>query len=390
MSRVYPLGLWLILFGCGPLWAWCEVSSDSIPMGSVVFLEGRDADGDVLSRGIGVIVRKNFIATNYHYVAGMAEVAVFKRGESREYISDGYLSVEEDRDVIILSVPGVNGQIATLSPGPFPGDGAEVRMLTQPSPQRSKVATGVVSGRKEIREMDLPEVITREVEDFTGGPVFYQGKVAGFCTAGYLDDRYYAYIMPASEARRLMNRSFIIKAFNSLKDLKPLKQSDFQDNLMENLNSVLWLDVEDAERLARKKEKMVVLHVYAKWAGWAKLMDKNTYASKRIIRYINENFYAVRFNAESNDTIVFNNLAYYRNIGSPYHTLAYSLLEGNMEFPSTVFLDEEINLLLVIPGYMDADKMDVVLHYFSEKAYLNEQLSFLDFEQKYRRRRPNY
>ena len=54
-----------------------------------------------------------------------------------------------------------------------------------------------------------------------------------------------------------------------------------------------------------------------------------------------------------------------------------------MLFRSTVILDEELNELLVIPGYMDAKKMEVVLHYFFEKAYLNVALSFQQYESKY-------
>ncbi len=64
-------------------------------------------------------------------------------------------------------------------------------------------------------------------------------------------------------------------------------------------------------------------------------------------------------------------------------TLAYSLLEGKMEFPSIVILDEEINEIFVIPGYMDANKMEVMLHFFSEKAYLNEKMTFSQFEQRF-------
>lgn len=384
---VFILALVCGIFSAAPLMA---SVADSVPLNTIVFVEGQDADGEVISRGTGVIVKKGFIACNYHVVAGMSKVVIFKYGESREYVSDGYLAVEESKDVIIISVPGIAGNYARLSSGPFPEEKSELQMVTQPSAERLKVVSGIVSGTKELEEWDLPELTSRETEDFTNGPVFYEGVVAGFCTAGYLDERYFAYIIPAFETKRMMNRSFIIKNFNSLRNTKPMKSSTFQVNLMENLEAVLWMRMEDAERLARNKKKMVLVHFYTQWAGWGKLMDKNTYSKKAIIRYVNENFYAVRMNAETTDTISFNQLAYTRNIGSPYHTLAYSLLEGNMEFPSTVFLDEEVNLLLVIPGYMNADKMEVVLHYFSERAYVNEKLSFLQYEQEYRRRRPEY
>ena len=113
-------------------------------------------------------------------------------------------------------------------------------------------------------------------------------------------------------------------------------------------------------------------------------MAKNTYTSKKIIRYLNENYYAVRFNAESGESVDFNKLAYQGAKDGRYHSLAYSLLEGNMDFPSTVFLDEELSVLMVIPGYMDTRKMEVVLHYFKEKIYLDEGKSFQEYERNFR------
>ena len=39
--------------------------------------------------------------------------------------------------------------------------------------------------------------------------------------------------------------------------------------------------------------------------GPCKLLDRNTFSNKDVINYINENFYAVKFNAEGNDVIKF-------------------------------------------------------------------------------------
>ncbi|MEM7037801.1 MAG: DUF255 domain-containing protein, partial [Bacteroidota bacterium] len=277
-----------------------------------------------------------------------------------------------------------------LNPLSFPEEGTTLQLIDAPESRQFKLFDAKVAGSKEIMEISLPQMISNKSEDCTGGPIFRGNTVVGFCTAGYLDDRYYAYAIPASELRRLMNRSFIIKSYNSLSDSEPIGTSYYQKSLMESLTSVLWLGLDDAERLARKKGKMMLINVYTTWAGWSKLMKKNTYSSKRIIRYINENFYAVRLDAEAVETLTLNNLAYDRKDDSDYHALAYSLLEGKMEFPSTVFLDEEINVLLVVPGYMDPTKMEVVLHYFSEKAYLNTSMSFGEFERKYFQRANRY
>ena len=351
---------------------------------SIVFVEGYDADDNVKSRALGIVVKKGFVAVNYHVVAGMASVGVFEQDKPQKIVSEGYLSVQEDKDLIVIAAPGVEAPPAVLSLLNFPEDGSEVTLFSNPDIRRIQPAKAKVGGSKELLEKFLPQMLSYETEDCTSGPVYKDGKVVGFVTAGYLDDQYYAYAISAYELSRLLNRSFIIKAFNSLNDQQPIKRSYYQKNLMENLHAVLWMSLEDAVRLARKNRKMILVDVSTRWSGWSKLMNINTYSSKKIIRYVNENYYAVRFNAESTEPMDFNRLTYQGAQNGSYHGLAYSLLEGVMEFPSTVFLDEELNVIMVIPGYMDTRKMEVVLHYFSEKAYLNEGKSFQEYERNFR------
>lgn len=369
---------------------------DSIPRESLVFVESLDAQGKPMSLAVGVIVKKGFVALNYHYVVGASAIECFKSGETERHKSDGFLTVEEAQDLIVISVPTLTGAVADLGGYSFPQNNTAVQLTASPGMagggefRRMQFAGAMVSGTKEIDGRTFPQVISQQVEECTGGPIFQGPKVVGFTVAGYQDEnRYYAYAVPSYELRRLLNRSFIIKTYSSVSDLKPTPYAPFQGKLMESLESVLWMRIADAERTARRKQKMIVIDVTTKWAGWSSLMVKNTYSKKSIIRYLNENFLAVQLDAESNDTITFNGLTYTRNSGSPYNALAYSLLEGNMQFPSTVILDEDVNELLVIPGYMDAKKMEVVLHYFFEKAYERRDMSFQQFESLFWRSQQN-
>lgn len=386
LSLLLAAGFWLVLgLGMDARAATAPPNGlDSIPRASLVFVEGFDAKGISIGVSVGVIVKKGFVALNYHRLVGATEVKCFKPGETERHSSNGFLSVEEAQDLIVISVPTLSGSIAALSPLNFPADGATVQLTANPEQYRLQFANAIVAGTKDILNRNMPQIVSTQMEDCTSGPIFQGNQVVGFAIAGYLDDRrYYAYAIPAYELKRLLNRSFIIKTFSTMSEMAPTPYAPFQANLMESLEAVLWQNFADADHVVTKRKKMVLIDVTTQWAGWSNLMEKNTYSRKGIIRYLNENFYAVRLDAETNDTIVFNRLAYHRNSGSPYHTLAYSLLEGNMQFPSTVILDEELNELLVIPGYMDAKKMEVVLHYFFEKAYLNVDLSFQQYESRY-------
>src|SRR5690606_32916961 len=65
-------------------------------------------------------------------------------------------------------------------------------------------------------------------------------------------------------------------------------------------NFINWYSFEEAVSLTEKNPKMVIVDVYTDWCGWCKKMDKETFTDSRVISYINENFYAVKINAENN------------------------------------------------------------------------------------------
>jgi len=74
------------------------------------------------------------------------------------------------------------------------------------------------------------------------------------------------------------------------------------------------------------------------------------------------------------DTIVFNNYTFVNpspNIPRSTHQLAASLLNNKMPYPTTVYLDENFNLLTQVPGYLQPAQIEPILKYFGDNAYPN-------------------
>ena len=68
---------------------------------------------------------------------------------------------------------------------------------------------------------------------------------------------------------------------------------------------VKWYSFEEAVELNKTKPKKILVDVYTDWCGWCKKMDQNTFSHPVIAEYINKNFYAVKFDAESKEAIKF-------------------------------------------------------------------------------------
>jgi thioredoxin-related protein len=152
---------------------------------------------------------------------------------------------------------------------------------------------------------------------------------------------------------------------------------------------VKWMSIEEALEKTKTQPKPIILDFYTDWCGWCKKMMQTTYASPGLAQYINMNFYPVKFNAESKDTIEYLGQKYGPSSDAPKaaHNLAIKLLQGKMMYPSTLFLNNydkqknEFIFSMIAQGYLDIKKIEPILVYELENAFRNS--GFEDFEMAY-------
>ncbi len=130
-----------------------------------------------------------------------------------------------------------------------------------------------------------------------------------------------------------------------------------------------WLSFEKAVEMQQKNPKKIVLDIYTDWCGWCKKMDKNTYTDQEVIKILNEKYYFVKLNAEQKEDIIYKDKTFKFKQEYKAHELAVSLLNGKMSYPSTVFLDENMSILTVVPGYLTPKDLNPILKYFGEDIY---------------------
>jgi uncharacterized protein YyaL (SSP411 family) len=143
---------------------------------------------------------------------------------------------------------------------------------------------------------------------------------------------------------------------------------------------VNWLTFSEAFRLAAINKKPILVDVYTKWCGWCKVMDQKTYSDQDVVFMMNDNFFCVRFDAETGDTILFKGMKFTRPAGKRTHSLAQALLDGKLSYPTTVILNEKGEILSPIPGYLDVPLMKKVLHFFGKGVY--KKMSWEEYEKQ--------
>lgn len=135
-----------------------------------------------------------------------------------------------------------------------------------------------------------------------------------------------------------------------------------------------WISFEEAVKLNETNPKKIFIDVYTDWCGWCTKMDQTTFLDKDIVDYMNDNFYAVKFNAEQTEPIEFmGNTFVNKGSNGPRkgtHELAQALLQGKMSYPSYVFMNENNQLLTIVPGYAEAKEFLPILKFIGSNAYL--------------------
>lgn len=136
---------------------------------------------------------------------------------------------------------------------------------------------------------------------------------------------------------------------------------------------VTWLTWEEAAKRVEtdKNPKKVFIDVYTDWCGWCKKMDKDTFQNPEVAAYMAEHFYMVKMDGEGKEPIEFKGKTYtfIPSGRNGYHEFAATLMQGRMSYPTTIFLDEELNMLSPVPGYQKPKPFLNIARYFGDNIY---------------------
>ncbi|WP_235817872.1 thioredoxin family protein [Formosa haliotis] len=142
-----------------------------------------------------------------------------------------------------------------------------------------------------------------------------------------------------------------------------------------NAQEIKWMSYNEAVELQKKEPKKMMMDVYTNWCGPCKMLDKNTFGNKDVIDYVNANYYAVKFNAEGDESILFNDVT----LGNPHFDPAktnkrnsvheFTRKLGVNAYPTIVFFDENGALLAPIRGYQKPQQLELYLKLFKEDKH---------------------
>ncbi|MFM7216959.1 MAG: thioredoxin family protein [Bacteroidota bacterium] len=133
-----------------------------------------------------------------------------------------------------------------------------------------------------------------------------------------------------------------------------------------------WMTWQEAMMARKDQPRKIFIDMYTHWCGWCKKMDASTFHDSVVAANISKHFYAVKFDAETRDSLDYRGDRFGYRPDFKVNELAAVLLNGQMSYPTVVYLDEELNLITPVPGYMTAEQILPILTFFGEDIYKNK------------------
>lgn len=151
-----------------------------------------------------------------------------------------------------------------------------------------------------------------------------------------------------------------------------------------------WMTMNEALAAQKKQPKKIFMDVYTVWCGPCILLEKRTLKNKDVVTYINKHYYAVKFNAEGQEEVTYNNFKYTnpnykegRKGRNSQHLLAHALkIQG---YPSLVFFDETSKVIAPVAGYKTPKQLELYLKMIHNNDYkkLTTSDAFKAYEQSF-------
>ncbi|MCM4155096.1 thioredoxin fold domain-containing protein [Gramella sp. AN32] len=129
-----------------------------------------------------------------------------------------------------------------------------------------------------------------------------------------------------------------------------------------------WIGFEDLEDSLKVKTKPVVLYFYTDWCVYCKKMDKNAFRDPEIVSKVNQDFYAVKMNAESTEPVEFEGQTFTneqakvkRNGVHQIPQILATREDRPISFPVVMVLDENFRVKRRSFEYLTSEKLKILI-----------------------------
>jgi thioredoxin-related protein len=141
--------------------------------------------------------------------------------------------------------------------------------------------------------------------------------------------------------------------------------------------AINWLPLKEALTKNQENPKGIFLTFYTKSSAASSVMLVNAFSHNLDAKFMNENFYCVRIDAQTTDTLIWDKQYVNKKEPGNYNDLAKTMMKDKMQFPSIFFFDKTNRLILNENLYLSPEALYLLANYVKSESYKTKQ--FADF-----------
>lgn len=133
--------------------------------------------------------------------------------------------------------------------------------------------------------------------------------------------------------------------------------------------AVNWIPLQEALKQNKENPKGIFLTFFAKSNAASSVMLVNAFSHNKVAEYLNQNFYCVRIDAQTSDTLIWDKIYYNKHEAGNYHELAQTMMKSKVQFPSNFYFDGTNRLILNENSYLSPEAFYILSNFVVSKAY---------------------
>ena len=151
---------------------------------------------------------------------------------------------------------------------------------------------------------------------------------------------------------------------------KSEKKSSKESSAKVDTTKIIWHPYDVGLKLAKESGKHIVVNFTAKWCGYCKKMEKETFSMPEVIKFLNTNFVCIKVDGDSKNEL---------------NVSGYKITEQNLArneyrvtgYPTFWFLKSTSERIGPVTGYQPTDRYLDMLYFVKDDIY--QKMTFNDY-----------
>lgn len=113
------------------------------------------------------------------------------------------------------------------------------------------------------------------------------------------------------------------------------------------------------ENKLKENPKYIIIELYTDWCGICAIQHKKIQKDEDLISKLNEEFYFIRFDAESNESFIFNGHEFKNQ--NKIHDFAKAISSDSNAFPAWIIMNPKLEIIFQYNGLIEPEDLKAIL-----------------------------